>query len=178
MLGWVAAKATIESSKATKPFSDWGGWEPGDPDAARLFLDDVDAKTGLQAMLDRRRITIRGIAQTRYEELGNALRQGVGAGQSLGQLASVIRERLGVGNGWAETVARTETRFAVTAASLDSYAESGIEQVEWATAGDPGDECSDFAAMGAVPAGAGAFDGLDGPPAHPNCLCVILPVVT
>ncbi len=178
MLGWISGKLSIERSaaKAVKPFNDWGDWEPGDPDAARLYLDDVDAKTGLQSMLDRRGITISGIAQSRYEILGHSLERDLRSGASMGQMANNITEQLGTSNSWAEMVARTETRFAVTAASLDSYRESGIEQVEWETAGGGCDECQGYADMGPVNIGEG-FGDIDGPPAHPNCLCVILPVV-
>jgi hypothetical protein len=49
--------------------------------------------------------------------------------------------------------------------------------VQWLTAWDEAcDTCQGFADLGPVPI-TGGFDGLDGPPGHPNCLCVILPVV-
>ncbi len=174
-LGWISAKLQVERVKDSS--DPWQGWSPGDPEAAKLFLDDVEGLTGLQAMLDRRQVTIKGIEATRYMELGNVLQSGLESGASMGEMAAGIRERLGMSNGWAETVARTETRFAVTAATRDSYKDSGVGQIEWATAGDPGDECSDYQDAGPQPLDEPDWDGLDGPPAHPNCLCVVLPVV-
>ena len=78
---------------------------------------------------------------------------------------------------WAETVARTETRSAVTEASLDSYRDAQIEMVEWLTADGGCETCGEYEDMGPVPLDEG-FGDVDGPPAHPNCLCVILPVIS
>jgi hypothetical protein len=92
--------------------------------------------------------------------------------------AAAIREQFGTGNKWSKTVAQTETRRAVTAASVDTYQDAGVESVEWLTAwGEACPICKEFEDMGPVQIGSGAYDGDDGPPGHPNCFCVILPVI-
>lgn len=167
-----------KSLKADNPelSVDWSGWVPGDPDAARLLLDKAGA--GIQGLLDKASITIKGINDTRVSELGNLLARTVGEGASMGRTAAAIREMFGTGSSWARTVAQTETRRAVTAASVDTYKEAGVESVEWLTAwGEACPICLEFQSMGPVLIGSGAFDGDDGPPGHPNCFCVVLPVI-
>lgn len=167
-----------KSLKADNPelSVDWSGWVPGDPDAARLLLDKAGA--GIQGLLDKAGITVKGINATRVGELGNLLARTVGEGASMGRTAAAIREMFGTGSSWAKTVAQTETRRAVTAASVDTYQEAGVESVEWLTAwGEACPICQEFQSMGPVLIGSGAFDGDDGPPGHPNCFCVVLPVI-
>ena len=154
---------------------DWDGWVPGDPDAARLLLSKSYKGAGYQNLLDRSNITISGINETRIAELGNVLSRSVGAGDSMATTSANIREKFKVSKEWADTVAQTETRRAVTAASLDTYKDSEIEWVSWLTSDGGCPECAEYEAMGPVRIGEGAFDGEDGPPGHPNCFCVILP---
>jgi hypothetical protein len=183
--GWVGvclARAELDYArtlgKADNPelSVDWSGWVPGDPDAARLLLSE--AGTGLKGLLDRAAITIKGVNDSRVSELGNLLARTVGEGASMRTTAAAIREQFGTGNKWSKTVAQTETRRAVTAASVDTYQGAGVGSVEWLTAwGEACPICKEFEDMGPVLIGSGAFDGDDGPPGHPNCFCVILPVI-
>lgn len=163
-------------NKAANSNIDWGGWNPGDPLAAEKLIGTTDAP-GLKNLLDNRFIRIKGIEETRYTELGNALARGLSSGDSTDETAKAIAEQFEKSNGWSDMVARTETRAAVTSATLDSYAEGGIEQVEWLTADGGCDICGGYEDMGPVPIGEG-FGDIEGPPAHPNCLCVLLPVVS
>ena len=150
---------------------------------------------GLKNLLDNRFITIKGIEQTRYQELAGILSRGVEQGHSMQTTATAVSRyvnslpsdpnnptpeelvRLGTSNPWQEMVARTETRSAVTQASLDSYRDAGLTQVEWLTADGGCEECGGYEDMGPVDIDEG-FGDVDGPPAHPNCLCVILPVIS
>jgi hypothetical protein len=180
--GTCIARAELEHArrqqKANNPAFDvdWSGWVPGDPDAARLLLQE--AGTGIQGLLNKAGITIKGINDTRVSELGNLLARTVGEGASMNRTAAAIREQFGKGSAWAKTVAQTETRRAVTAASVDTYQAADVQSVEWLTAwGEACPICQEFQDMGPVLIGSGAYDGEDGPPGHPNCFCVILPVI-
>lgn len=176
-LGYASGKAQIErgAQKAPNTDIDWGGWTPGDPLAAQKLIGTKDMP-GLKQLLDKRFITMKGIEDSRYTELGNMLANGLSLGESTNVTAKLIADRFDKPTGWADVVARTETRAAVTAATRDSYAEGQIEMIEWLTADGGCDICGGFEDMGPVPIDEG-FDGLDGPPAHPNCLCVLIPVV-
>ncbi len=180
-LGWASARALVSEAvlrqKADANLDvNWGDWTPGDAVAARKLMDEQNPQA-LRQLLDDRRITIKGIEETRYKELASILAAGVNEGASMDTVAGMISAYLGKDMAWADTVARTETRAAVTAASIDAYRDSDVTEVEWLVAWDEAcDTCQGFADLGPVPV-TGGFDGLDGPPGHPNCLCVILPVV-
>jgi hypothetical protein len=92
--------------------------------------------------------------------------------------ADMIQSRFLSDDRWADMVARTEIRRASTDAALDYYRESDIEMKEWLVAWDEACEiCAEAQAMGPVPLGDDFGEAGEGPPGHPNCLCVILPVV-
>jgi SPP1 gp7 family putative phage head morphogenesis protein len=81
----------------------------------------------------------------------------------------------------AQRITRTEVIRASNQASLDAFQQSGIvEGKQWLTFGAD-DECADY--EGDVVTLSGSFYGSDGefqdgdPPLHPNCKCVIIPVV-
>lgn len=183
-LGWCVSRALVSEArkrqKADAPELsadvDWEGWEPGDARAAG-YLIRSRSTPGLKSLIDRRDVTIKGIEQTRYDQLGAILGLGVAQGDSMDTVASNISAYLRTDMAWAETVARTETRAAVTAASVDFYRTAEVTQVEWLTAWDEACEiCQGFEDLGPVELLFG-FDGLDGPPGHPNCLCVVMPVL-
>lgn len=179
-LGMLSAERLIEdrmeAQKAITRRMDWKGWTPGDADAARRLLGD-GPKPGLQQLLDRAGVTIKGIRQTRYKDLARILAAGKETGASSRAVAANIRQTFSKSRTWSNMVARTEGRRAVTASTVDTFLAARLDQVEWAVAwGNACPICKGFAALGPVPIGEG-FDGLEGPPAHPNCLCVIYPVI-
>jgi len=77
----------------------------------------------------------------------------------------------------SELIARTETANALSTASLDSMADMGIEGKQWITAGDAdvSDECMGNEAEGVIPVNQTFSGGVDAPPQHPDCRCVVAP---
>ena len=75
----------------------------------------------------------------------------------------------------AKVIARTESRRASTAGSVQAYRNYGIEEWDLVTAGDSlvCEDCLDIEA--ANPHGIRETDLM--PPIHPNCRCVVSPVV-
>ncbi len=177
-LGACVARAQVgDVRKAATLQVDWAGWKPGDIDAARLLIaDDQFAYNGLKDLQAQSGFVMRGIDATRMDALSNALSDAVLGGLSQSATASLIKDKVGGTSRWANVVANTETRRAVTAATLDTYAAAGIEMKEWATAGNAVDECKEFEDDGPIPLD-GMWGDVSGPPAHPNCLCVVMPVL-
>lgn len=154
---------------------DWSGWEPGDPDAARLALGDAADGAGLARLLDEAGVTISSIADTRINELGQVLADALENGDSPGKLAKALRAVLD-GPRWADLVAVTEINRAVSAATLITYAEMNVGAKSWMTAGDDRvcpQYCEPNAADGIIPLGATFDSGDQAPPAHPRCRCAI-----
>lgn len=121
------------------------------------------------AITDSTREMLRSDVETVIEE-----------GLSTDDLASALEARYAFSPERADTIARTEIARADVAGNLVAYRESGVvEGKEWALASehDGEDECDEAAALGVVPLD-DDFGGIGDPPAHPNCECDILPVVS
>src|SRR5581483_953872 len=103
---------------------DWSGWEPGDPDAARLALGDLGDGAGLARLLDEAGVTISSIADTRIAELGKVLADALENGDSPDTLARALRAVLDDPR-WADLVAVTEINRATSAATLATYTAMG-----------------------------------------------------
>ena len=171
----VIAERDSREQKAPRPIAvrpDWGGWVPGDPDAAEQL---VGRGKGLKRLLARVGVTIRSVNKTRLAELARVLAYSVERGLSTGETARLIGPILRNPR-WAETIANTEIRRAVTASTIDRYQSHGIRQVGWSTSVDPCAICDDNSEEVVKP-GEAFSSGDPGPPAHPNCGCVLVPVV-
>lgn len=171
------AKAAVTLDVAGK--INWDGWTPGNPDLVETLLGEGGFDyPNFQAFLEDANVTIRGVADTRLNDLGSILAQSAEAGLSMDDTAKLIQQKFFTDRAWAEMVARTEIRRASTQSALGYYNDSGIEQKEWLVAWDEACEiCQEAADMGPIPLDADFGEAGDGPPGHPNCLCVILPVV-
>lgn len=127
---------------------------------------------------------VKDITDTTREELRTAIQNGLDAGKSISQIAADIRANApDYSAARAETTARTETATAYTSGALLAYEETGVvQEVEWlATLDDKTSEvCQRLNGKRITleQAQKGGFgNGIKGPPAHPNCRSVILPVV-
>lgn len=156
---------------------DWEDWEAGDNDAAILLAAD-DESAGLAELLDDADVTIDGLEDATVERLGNSLSEGMDAGESIDDLADRVSEIIG-DESRGEIIARTESARASSIATMDTYADNGITQVEWAVDPvNPCDQCQTNADAGAIDHGDEFPTGDTEPPAHPNCECAILPVIS
>ena len=168
VIGQKAASAALKVSATV----DWGGWQPGDPAAAREV-----AGPGLDRLLEQSQVTVRSIAAHRITELGDVLAEGVAQGWDTGRLAGVLRDTLDDPQ-WAEMVAVTELNRATSFASMQQYGQAGIQFVEWLDVPGACPVCRGNADAGPVRVGSSFPSGASAPPAHPYCRCGIGPAVT
>jgi SPP1 gp7 family putative phage head morphogenesis protein len=103
-----------------------------------------------------------------------ALADSIAAGYSPAKAAKVINEKIG-DPARALTIAITEQNRAMSLASLYTYQEAQVEQVEW-NAVQPCDICAPNDGQ-VVTLGEAFESGDTQPPAHPNCRCALLPVI-
>lgn len=158
--------------------TDWGRWEPGNPEAARQLLS-ADGKDELLSRLwTDAGLQVEGIAKTRVDDIAAVLADGLERGASGDEIAMALRGILDSAT-WAHTVAWTESNRATSAAALAEYAADGIAQVEWMTAFDQRvcARCAANEAAGPVAVGQRFPSGDRHPPGHPRCRCGLLPVV-
>ena len=158
--GAVAAAADKASAGV-----DWSSWEPGDVGAALRSADGA-----LADLLDSADITVKGIADTALDTLGDRIADGLLNGDSVDTVARNIRDLVDGDANRAQVIARTETARAQVAGSFDSYTEAGVTQFDWVLSDGACPECE-------AEADANPHDiGDDGPPEHPSCRCATSPI--
>jgi len=157
---------------------DWSKWIPGNRAAAAL----LEKPAGLLGLLTNSEQVITGLNTTTYNRLGRILAESIGEGRTGRSTAKEILAQMGDvidDPARALTIAVTETRRAVSTASMQAYAAAGVEQVSWLVAEGEGlcDACRGNSEVSPIPFG-DLFPSEDTePPAHPNCRCAIKPVV-
>jgi len=191
VLGQQAAQAVLTGAAV-----DWRGWTPGDHAAAEQIAGD-----GLQRLLADADIRIKSIAESRVNELADALEASLAsdvreiepyhkppgvysmqdvlpARNSIGDLAAKLENVLD-NPARAKMVAHTEMARAQSAATLESYGQTGVRERSWLGAGDAKEcpVCDANEAQGAVPMGQPFTGGVLAPPQHPMCRCALMPVV-
>lgn len=122
------------------------------------------------AITDSTREMIRG-------DVSAAIEEGWSAQHLANQLAD---ENPAFSDYRAEMIARTEIRKADVEGNMTAYKASGIVAgKEWIVGSehDDDDECSGNHAQGAIPLDESFESGDDAAPAHPNCVCDVLPVL-
>lgn len=155
---------------------DWGGWEPGNPEAARQVLSADGRDVLLADLLAGDEVQLSPIAAHRVDDIAMVLSEALERGASVQETAEAL---LGVVDNatWAHTTAWTEMNRATGAATLAEYAADGIPASEWMTAFDQR-VCRFCAAnedAGPVPLGERYPSGHRRPPGHPRCRCGLLP---
>jgi SPP1 gp7 family putative phage head morphogenesis protein len=125
------------------------------------------------------------IDDTTRDMLRGLVSDAITGGWSNDKLADEIGDAYAFSSDRAMVIARTETQLASNSGALAGYKASGVVAAkQWVTAEDDlvEEECLANAAAGANGDGILPLDddypsGDDAPPAHPNCRCVIVPVV-
>lgn len=136
-------------------------------------LISANVKKFTESMLDTDRDTLIKI-----------LSDGLQAGTSIPEIRSQITADFeNIQKTQAQRITRTEVLRASIQAQRDAFTESGVvEGLQWLTAGAE-DECADYEGeIRSIDDGGGFYDiqndFQDGdPPLHPNCRCVLLPVL-
>ena len=119
---------------------------------------------------------------TDKEKLTTTISQGIKDGQSIPEIRNQISSDFEMySKNQSQLIARTEVLRASNMAAEDAYIQSGVvEAKQWLTFG-ASDECAQY--EGQIESLGGNFYSSDNkfqdgdPPLHPNCRCVILPIV-
>lgn len=122
--------------------------------------------------------------ETDKQKLTDILDSGLNNGDSVAQIERQIRDQFGdFRKSQSTVIARTETMRASNAGAIDAYQQSGVvEALQWLTAED-GNVDAECAELDGNIVGFGssffetAFLSGEQPPLHPNCRCVLLPVL-
>jgi predicted ABC-type ATPase len=149
----------------------WDTWTPGNESAALL----LNTPGGLKKLLGDINIQSRSIGDTTHDLLGTALADGIAKGWTPEDIADSLGDFI-ADPSRALTIAITEGQRAKIEANVQSYADNGVEQVEW-TVNAPDDiDCIDNDGQ-IVNLGDEFNSGDTQPPVHPNCQCDLLPLM-
>jgi hypothetical protein len=164
-----AVRRAVEATKSSQ-YTDWQKWRAGNR-AKELLLRPAGS---LEKILQNADITIKGLDRVGYERIGSALADSFALGLSPSRSAKLILDTI-ADPSRALTIAITEGSRAQSLATKDAYNGFGLEEWEW-SANIPCPECADN--DGEVkPIGDTFSSGDTEPPVHPNCKCVMLPVI-
>lgn len=121
---------------------------------------------------------VTSISETTRERLRNDVAGAIDLGLSTDDLADMLSASYSFSDERAEMIARTEIRAADVEGNLAGYRASGVvESLEWIVSSEGGCPICE-ANLGAVIQLGGTFPSGDpAPPAHPNCICDVLPVL-
>lgn len=131
-------------------------------------------RAALDILVTRDLSGLKGITDEMSKQIMAEITDGMLRGDSMDKVAKAIDDRIdNIGRTRAEMLARTETMKAFNEGALTQYDKHGITEVEWLAA--PGertcDECLSLDGQ-RFP-----IDGRPDCPVHPNCRCVLLPIV-
>jgi SPP1 gp7 family putative phage head morphogenesis protein len=129
------------------------------------------------------------IDQTTQDQIGKALATGASQGLDMDATARLVRAQVGeswpdLSHGRARTIATTEVCRATSLTSQETYLKNGIGQQQWESSQDDKvcDACDEFNGQTVSTGGYDTFEaaGLSvrRPPAHPDCRCTLLPVIS
>lgn len=119
------------------------------------------------------------ITESTRQMLRGDIARAIESGTSTADLATELAAAYAFSAARAEMIARTEIANADVQGNLMAYRGSGVVSGKrWLLGSehDEPDECDDAADMGVVPLD-DDFGGIGDPPAHPNCVCDISPVL-
>jgi SPP1 gp7 family putative phage head morphogenesis protein len=145
----------------------------GVPVAFNLEMEEV------QQTLDRLAKRVRNVAESTKDEVRRLIGQQAENGWTTAELARHIREMGKVNSASRATmIARTELAAGYSQGSLAAYRASGVvDRKEWLLGPEPCAVCQPLG--GAIVGLDDDFaDGIDAPPAHPNCTCAVSPIVS
>lgn len=120
---------------------------------------------------------ITDVSHTTRQAVNVIVGDSISEGTSNAELAERLAGSFEFSDSRALMIARTETALAETQGTLTGYRESGVVAGKaWSADGEACDVCEGL--DGEEVSLEGKFsDGSDGPPAHPNCRCVVVPVL-
>lgn len=152
---------------------DWDNWKPGNHPAELL----VRPKGGLSSLLANAGIVSVSLNSTTLDRIGTRLADALVNGWADTKLAATLSDIIDDPKR-ALTIANTEMARAMSQASMDTYRGFDVEQVEWQHSDFCDcDLCTDNEDAGPIPLGEAFPSGDTEPPAHPNCICSIAPVI-
>lgn len=126
----------------------------------------------LQVLIERNAQFVQGMTDDLRKRIVDEISDSMLKGEGPEKMAKRIDESLDIGRERARVIARTESMYAFNTAAKANYERNGVTRVRWLTAYE--NVCPECIAMEGQ-----EFPIDDAPdcPLHPQCRCVLLPVI-
>ena len=171
-----SALADMAADQSTAAIEQLRDYLPGGDDEIATLLRQANEESVRWAET-RVGNLVTGVSETTQHAINQLVADAIRDGETNEELARTLSDVFQFSDDRALLIARTETAKAETMGALIGYRASGVvEQKEWLASPDACDDCAEL--DGQIVAVDDVFsNGEDGPPDHPNCVCVLLPVV-
>jgi hypothetical protein len=123
---------------------------------------------------------IKDLAGTTIDDMRALFGRAIEDGMSADDLEKEVLAAGAFSEARAEMIARTELAFAHVQGNVEGWRQSDqVESKQWILGDNHeiDDECDDAVDAGVVPFDDEFVDGIDWPPAHPNCVCDVIPIL-
>lgn len=169
--------ATIAAERSTAALDHVGDhMDVTDDDYAQL-LDQANQEAVAWAQ-DRVGNLITEVSDTTRDAVNELVASAIDQGLTNDELAEQLSDAFGFSDDRALMIARTETANADVAGTLIGFRQSGVvAQKEWDPDAAACEICLENADAGPIDLDDDFPSGDDGPPAHPNCECALIPVL-
>jgi SPP1 gp7 family putative phage head morphogenesis protein len=172
----VVLKTRDEVAKMIEQAARSGGIRAGDFLKTSGLVGVVGIPTdelAIKVLVDRAGSKITGMTDEMRKKIVDVVSDGMLKGKSPEDIAKMIDEEVDSGKDRARMIARTESMYAFNTAAKLQYEKFNVQKVRWLTAYDDR-TCAECASLDGK-----EFDIDEVPdcPAHPNCRCVLLPVI-
>ena len=149
----------------------WGGWQPGDADAARDRVEALGLGAGLGIALESYRETAQRMADGYLAGMARALIDGAASGLGAAAIGAAVIAAL-TDPDTARNSALTVLGAVIGAAAMALYLARKVQRVNWSV--DPASNVCPVCAANAA-GSPYAIASAPGCPAHPICRCQVVP---
>jgi len=140
---------------------------------AKLTPGPIDWRA-LDVLKARNLTALKDVTDEMGKQIIASLTEGLMGGEGIPKLTKRIADRVdAIGRTRAETIARTETMYAVNQGTLIRYSQAGVRKVRWLTGLDER-ACEECESLHNTEYEIGSEPAI---PAHPRCRCTVIPVI-
>ena len=136
---------------------------------------DMTTKRIADFLVKRAEYFAKTINETTITDLQDNISAGISAGESIDEISNRVADVYSKATDFrTDMIARTEVSASQNFGAMEAYQQAGLKKMEW-TVVNPCEDCQQNEGV-VEPIGVSFPSGDSQPPAHPNCVCGLLPV--
>ena len=142
-----------------------------------IYFEGVPMRQAIDYASKHTATLIKGLNEETADRMRTVISNAIKEKRGIDGLARDIRKQFDdMSKVRSQTIARTETADALESSFMDRSKDLGVTGKEWIVT-EPCEICAANADAGVIPINDPFPSGDDRPPAHPNCMCALAPVM-